>query len=310
MPRDLDPFRVLPALRNHPGQLSAACLPPTSPACADDPIVMYPGAIPLGTLRVCARCGETQIRRRTTPNSRGQYVDFWSDCACWKAAVDRAGAVSTAAVDRMRGRDCETGGAYDVATLAAQYQADPYDPTLLGDGGQLWAEALGWLRAVHAQVVVTAYRLGPPAALFFTGLRGRGKTRMAIELALEAHRLDRRVAIVNEKKHLNELRGVPFGPQYDDLIAEPAERAWLTVFDDIGKHKPVSSEDGLRVQNAWYDLIDRRYNRRRWTIFTSEHTLDDLVAQGTIDDSLYGRIYEMTRGIVVPFAGGDLRLRG
>jgi DNA replication protein DnaC len=45
-------------------------------------------------------------------------------------------------------------------------------------------------------------------------------------------------------------------------------------------------------------------------ILTSEKTLEQLVDQGTLDDALYSRLYEMTRGIELPFSGPDQRLRG
>jgi DNA replication protein DnaC len=125
---------------------------------------------------------------------------------------------------------------------------------------------------------------------------------------LAARDRSHRVAILNEKKYLHQTRSVEFGPPFEALIAEPGERAWLTVIDDIGKHRIESEADRNRVQSAWYAVLDRRYNRRRWTIFTSEKTLDELVDQGTIDDALYGRLYEMTRGICIPFAGPDRRL--
>ncbi len=226
--------------------------------------------------------------------------------------VERARGLSAAAVRAgggpRLGDGRDDGAAYDIATLADSYASDPYDPTLLDPA--LWDDSRAWLQTAHEQNVVFGYRVGIPAALYLCGPRGRGKTRTAIELALAAHRWGRRVALVNEKKYLHQLRGVAFGPAYEALVAEPAEKAWLTVIDDIGKHQIASDSDPAFVQNAWYTLLDRRYNRRRWTIFTSEKTLDQLLDQGTIDNSMYGRIIDMTRGLVVPFDGDDLRLRG
>lgn len=281
----------------------------TLPISSGEPIAMYPGPIPLGAVQACPRCGEAQERRRTAPNQGGRTLDYWTDCACWRQRVADAAAVSQRGVGRQRGTrgiENELGAAYDIRTLAQQMTREPFDVDLC----PAWPQLIGWLRGIHAQAVVTGYRAGAPAALFLVGPRGRGKTRTAIELALEADRLDRRVALVNEQKYLTQLRGVPFGPAYEALMAEPGERAWLTVVDDIGKHRITSDTDRAHVQNAWYGLLDRRYNRRGWTILTSEQTLDQLVAAGTIDDSLYSRLYEMTRGATVPYTGADLRLRG
>ena len=65
---------------------------------------------------------------------------------------------------------------------------------------------------------------------------------------------------------------------------------------------------GLR--DAWYDLIGPRWLKRGWTIITSNCTLDELAARGTIDDRVYSRLYQMTGGKIVTFDGADQRLAG
>lgn len=220
-------------------------------------------------------------------------------------------AISEHATSALRGSRDEAGGAYDLDTLTASagltlaaFHADwlsdpsPYD------------SATRWLRDIQTAHVVCGYRTGPPAALYFRGPRGRGKTHLAIALLLQAHAAGNRAAVLNEFKYLHQTRGVEFGPAFEALVADPGERAWLTVFDDIGKVQPTGDTDRARIQNAWGGVLDRRYNRRRWSIFTSEKSLEQLVIQGTLDQALYSRLYEMTRGIELPFSGPDQRLRG
>ncbi len=243
----------------------------------------------------------------------GRQLRYWSDCACVDSARARSIELSTNAKRTICGSrdESDAGDAYDVETLAAAsaLTLDAYHPEWLADRAPFDA-AVKWLDAIDLAHVVHGYRVGPHAALYFRGLRGRGKTHLAIALALQARARDRRIAVLNEAKYLHQIRSVEFGAPYEALVAEPGERAWLTVFDDIGKYKPTSDTDRARVQNAWYGVLDRRYNRRRYAIFTSEKSLEELVGQGTLDDSLYSRIYEMTRGVELPFTGPDQRLRG
>jgi hypothetical protein len=243
----------------------------------------------------------------------GRSIRYWSDCACVEADRARSIELSTSACHAICGTrdESDAGDAYDVETLAAAsaLTLESYHPEWLSDRAPFDA-ACKWLSDIDLAHVVSGYRVGPHAALYFRGLRGRGKTHLAIALALTAKANFRRVAILNEAKYLHQMRSVEFGAPYEALIAEPGERAWLTVFDDIGKYKPTSDADRARVQNAWYGVLDRRYNRRRYSIFTSEKSLEQLVVQGTLDDSLYSRMYEMTRGVELPFVGPDQRLRG
>lgn len=268
---------------------------------------------PLGTVVDCPQCGIPRQLRETPPNTMHRSIRYWSDCACVDAARARSMELSANATATMRGTrdEFDSGGAYDVETLAAAstQTLEAYRSEWLTDPAPYHA-AVRWLSDIQSTHVVSGYRVGPPAALYFRGPRGRGKTHLAIALLLQSRQQGRRVAILNETKYLHQTRSVEFGEPYERLLAEPGERAWLTLFDDIGKYKPTSDVDRARVQNAWYGVLDRRYNRRRYAIFTSEKRLEDLVAQGTLDDALYSRLYEMTRGIELPFSGADQRLRG
>lgn len=269
---------------------------------------------PLGTVVTCPACNTARMLTETQPNCIGRTLRFWTDCPCVTAAVERAKAISQHGVAAIRGTRDEAAafesGSYDIEHLerTGALTLAAFDPSRMVDSYP-YDTAVQWLTDIQARNVIVSYRgEGPPAALFFHGQRGRGKTHLAIALLLKARSEGRRVAVLNEKKYLHQTRTVPFGPPLEALVAEPGERAWLTVIDDIGKHRPEDERDRARIQNAWYSVLDRRYNARRWLILTSEKTLDQLVHQGTIDDSLYGRIYEMTRGAHLFFDGPDQRL--
>lgn len=268
---------------------------------------------PLGSTTICPTCGQERTLRATAPNAIGRSLRFWSDCACVLAARDRAIAVSknaTQAICGTRGDENadRAAAAYDVRALASAgaMTLAAFRPT--DADAATYAAVTQWLRDIQIAQVVTSYRLGPPAALYLHGPRGRGKTHLAIALALDLYGRGRRVAILNERAYWHKLRGVAFGPEYEQLVAEPGERAWFTVFDDLGKVQPRAESDRRDLQNAWGAVLDRRYNCRRWCIFTSEHTLADLANRQVIDDSIYERVYEMTRGIHLELRGANRRI--
>ena len=229
------------------------------------------------------------------------------------AARDRAIAVSanaTAAIRGTRGDENadRVAAAYDVDALAAAgamtldtFEVHPADAATVADVRQ-------WLDDIQAARVVTSYRLGPPAALYIHGPRGRGKTHLAIALALHLHARGRRAAVLNERVFWHRLRGTAFGPDYEQLLAVPGEQAWFTVFDDLGRVDARTEADRRELRTAWGAVLDRRYNCRRWCILTSERTLGELADAGVIDDSIYERLYEMTRGIELELRGSNRRL--
>lgn len=270
-----------------------------------------------GTVLPCPACGEPRTVRETQAAWQGRRLRYWSDCACVRDAVAQAEALSQDAIRRQRGSRDESGAAaaYDIEQIAQAgvFTLRRFNPawlTVAPAAPHPYDLATRWLHVALARGAISEYRGGPPAALYFRGLPGRGKTHLALALALEAHAAGRRVALCNEAQYLHQLLALPFGPALDALVSVPGEKAWLTVFDDIGKRQPGAGLPPERVQAAWYTVIDARYNARRgWTIFTSEFSLDELVRRGTINPALHGRMYEMTQGREIAFVGEDQRLR-
>ena len=86
------------------------------------------------------------------------------------------------------------------------------------------------------------------------------------------------------------------------------DQCWLTVIDDLGKSPPNNPTRKSGAQTAWYDIVNRRYLKRGWTIITSNSTLEQLAEQGTINDATYSRLAQMTRRTMIVFIGADYRL--
>jgi len=265
--------------------------------------------IPVGATRSCPECGAFQERRETPPNAQGHTLRYWSDCRCDLARAAHRSAVEQYRAQRMQEIDRATLGDPG-GQLVAQLTMDAFHREWLkeAEGRHPYDLALRWFAAIKDRDGPDRAGEGPPPALYFHCRgKGRGKTHLAAALLNLARDALRRVAFIEELSYLSRYRHMDFGMAREALLALPGSKAWLTVIDDLGRLEP--GKNPASVQNAWNDVISRRYMAQAWTVFTSNYTIDELIVRGTIDDAAYSRIYEMTRGQIVVFDGEDRRLR-
>lgn len=264
----------------------------------------------------CPVCNETvrvaemtvkpprQVKRTTGELLGGalvRTVRYWTECQCLGAAAQR----STDLTARSTGYQAQQrNGTPPARRDLAAFTLDSFDPTRLEGGEKLVKAALRWLELIAPLPVAPSYRKDPRACLYFYSPgKGRGKTHLAAALMNAAIEQDRHTAFADEISYIESYWAATFETKAL-LSAEPGERAWLTVLDDLGQRESTSA--GLR--DAWYDVVNPRWLKRGWTIITSNWTPDELLKQGTINEATYSRIVQMTRGQLVTFNGTDQRL--
>lgn len=260
------------------------------------------GDLPLGTQQECPRCHELIEWREigTPPRS----IRYWSDCSCWLLECDRAAAVSSAAQDHAS--DYVTPQPVCDVRAYQHFSLDSFDAARLCGGDKLVAAARRWLDQALPLPVADRSYADPRCCLYFhSAEKGRGKTHLASGIALAARALGKSIAILDETAFVSAYWSASMDSR-GELLAAPAERAWLTVLDDMGGRENTPA--GLR--DVWYDVLGPRWLKRGFTIVTSNWTLDELAARGTIDDRVYSRLYQMTGGKIVTFDGTDQRLVG
>lgn len=193
--------------------------------------------------------------------------------------------------------------ASDVRTIQ-RFTFATFDATRLVNGDKLLRAAQRWLEAIEGKPSGN-YHDGPAVALYFYSQgKGRGKTHLAGAMAMDAHKRDKLVAFADEIGFVDRLWAAELD-QRASLSQLAGEWAWLTVLDDMGARENTPA--GLR--DAWYGVINPRWLKCGWTIFTSNWTPEELVERGTLDDRSYSRLKQMTRGQVVTFDGADQRLQ-
>lgn len=263
--------------------------------------------------RSCPHCGATQLTYRVNIPPRlvaiagGHERWYWSECPCEEqrrqASEARRVAIEAerrqAEADRLLG---DTG-----MGQVAGFTLDRFDPRRLRETAEIphpYPLAARWVADI------TDRRCGdyhdptaPPVALFFyCPGKGRGKTHLAAALAWEVRRRHSLTCFLHEEAFTSRLWACEF-EEKERLLQLAGEQSWITVIDDLGR-----MQGGRGTQKAWYSIINRRWLARRWTIVTSNYTLPELEAQGTIDDATASRLHQMTRGEYLYFDGEDQRL--
>lgn len=244
----------------------------------------------------------------TRPDGTPYYI--WRVCdaqrAAWKVSDTR-----TSQMDAERRQACAEQALGDPGlSRIAHLLLDSFDPDRLRvqfGSENPHTHLCEWLSAIRTSPAGDYHR-GPPVALhlYYAG-KGTGKTHLAAGAALRARAWGKLAVFIEETSYLGRAWSVPL-EEKERMVALPGDLAWLTVIDDLGQNPPA--RDPTSVQRAWYDVINRRWLRRGWTIITSNKTLDELMYQGTLSEAAYSRLSQMTRGEVVLMEADDQRLRG
>ncbi len=88
---------------------------------------------------------------------------------------------------------------------------------------------------------------------------------------------------------------------------ERFEKVSFLIFDDLGVETFTKNDRDTWLQTLLFDLINRRYNAKKPTIFSSNYSLNELVNLRGISDRTVDRISEMTSGAVFKFDGESMR---
>ena len=81
----------------------------------------------------------------------------------------------------------------------------------------------------------------------------------------------------------------------------------VLFFDDLGTEVFTKSSGDTWLQSLLFDIINKRYNSKKATIFSSNHSLNELINKSGIAGKTVDRISEMTSGAVMKIEGISLR---
>lgn len=140
--------------------------------------------------------------------------------------------------------------------------------------------------------------------LLLHGPTGGGKSSLAAALLAGAlRRTDQPGWRVVAAELIRRLRPVE---DQDQTLAVRAATVPLLVLDDLGVTRPTDW-----VEEQLYGIVNERYERRRWTVITTNHAADDFAARDSLLDRLgpriFWRIHELALAVEVD--PGNLRDR-
>ena len=95
--------------------------------------------------------------------------------------------------------------------------------------------------------------------------------------------------------------------QTEQALIEKFSSIDVLFFDDLGTELFTRNSGETWLQSLLFDLINKRYNNRKATIFSSNYSLNALVNECGIMEKTVDRISEMTSGAVMKILGQSLR---
>lgn len=145
--------------------------------------------------------------------------------------------------------------------------------------------------------------------LYIYGDKGTGKTHLTACMANELMQQRKQVLFTNFFEISKEIRST-FGK------AKGTEQEYINRFasvdflflDDLGTERVQAQGNDLWLQEKIFDVLNKRYNNRKPTIFTSNHSLNELVTERGIMDKTVDRITEMS-SVVLKIEGESYRMK-
>ena len=95
--------------------------------------------------------------------------------------------------------------------------------------------------------------------------------------------------------------------QTEQILIEKFSSVDVLFFDDIGSEIFSKNTGDTWLQSLLFDLINKRYNNQKATIFTSNYSLNQLINDRKIMEKTVDRINEMTLGAVIKISGESFR---
>ncbi len=95
--------------------------------------------------------------------------------------------------------------------------------------------------------------------------------------------------------------------QTEQILIQKFSNIDVLFFDDLGTEIFTKTSGETWLQGLLFDLINKRYNNQKATIFSSNYSLNSLINERGIMEKTVDRISQMTSGAVMKITGSSLR---
>ena len=136
--------------------------------------------------------------------------------------------------------------------------------------------------------------------IYIWGDKGTGKTHLTCCMANELIRQYKQVLLTNFFEISKSIMAT-YNNNGDsnemDLVQRIASVDFLFI-DDLGTEKLTKNGEDTWLQSKIYDVINKRYNAMKPTIFTSNYSLPTLIEERGLMDKTADRILQMSTAII------------
>lgn len=134
--------------------------------------------------------------------------------------------------------------------------------------------------------------------IYIYGSKGTGKTHLTACMANELMNQMFQVLFTNFFEISKMIKGTwNTREKESDYIDRLANIDFLFI-DDLGTERVSNGENDLWLQEKIFDVLNKRYNMQKPTIFTSNHSLVELINDRGFMDKTIDRIAEMSSAIL------------
>lgn len=138
--------------------------------------------------------------------------------------------------------------------------------------------------------------------LYIGGMSGAGKSHICTAAAYKLLQQGKIVKLIHWRETFHKFESLRFAESgYNDLLTE-LENVEVLVIDDFLKGMD-NSKQGSALEIA-FEIVNRRYNKRKATIFSSEYQLGEIEK---LDRALHGRIKERCGKFVMSIKNDENR---
>lgn len=145
--------------------------------------------------------------------------------------------------------------------------------------------------------------------IYLFGDTGTGKTHLTACIANELMKRGKSVLLTNLFEISKSIKSTFRSGSCDteQQFFKRFESVSFVIFDDLGTEIFSKNEADTWLQALLFDLINKRYNAKKPTIFSSNYSLNELINKRGVSKRTVDRISEMTNGAVLKFEGQSLR---
>ena len=144
--------------------------------------------------------------------------------------------------------------------------------------------------------------------LYLYGTSGAGKTHLTACMANELLNQHKQVLFTNFFEISNAIRKTFNTRATEEGLIDRIANVDFLFIDDLGTERVVKDGEDLWMQEKIYEVINKRYNEKKPTIFTSNYSLQELVDDRGLMGKTVDRIVEMST-VILKLEGMSYRMK-